>query len=82
MKHFFPLSYAAELTSTTMQPTTELVPESVPTGVAVQKSLPQVVPFWVISAIVVVAAIAISVTLFFLCRWNSRYSESGGAGGR
>lgn len=65
-----------ELNSTTMQPTTELVPESVPTGVAVQKSLPQVVPFWVISAIVVVAAIAISVTLFFLYRWNSRYSGS------
>ncbi|PFX20378.1 neurexin-3b-like [Stylophora pistillata] len=65
-----------ELTSTTTQPTTEQVPKPVPTGVPALKSLPQVVPFWVISAIVVVAAIAISVTLFFLYRWNSRYSGS------
>ena len=64
------------MTSTATQFTTELVPRPVPTGVQAQRSLPQVVPFWVISVLVGVAAIAILVTLFFLYRWNSRYSGS------
>lgn len=51
-------------------------PGPMPTGVQAQRSLPQVVPFWIISVLVVIAAIAILVTIFFLYRWNSRYSGS------
>lgn len=51
-------------------------PDLLPTGLQAQRSLPQVVPFWVISTLVVIAAIAILVTIFVLYRWNSRYSGS------
>lgn len=70
---FFLFSKEGLMTSTThVSPN----PGDMPTGVQAHRSLPQVVPFWVISILVIVAAIAILVTIFFLYRWNSRYSGS------
>ena len=70
------LSFQDDMTSSssTNEPTSD--PSFLPTGAQAHASLPQVVPFWVISVLVVVAAISILVTIFFLYRWNSRYSGS------
>lgn len=60
--------------SSTSTPTSHLGPD--PHGVQAQDSLPQVVPVWVIPVLVVASVIAILLTVFFLYRWNSRYSGS------
>lgn len=70
---FLILLFQDVVMSSTSEPTSD--PGHLPSAAQAQ-SLPQVVPFWVISVLVVAAAIAILVTIFFLYRWNSRYSGS------
>ncbi|XP_015757758.1 PREDICTED: neurexin-3-like isoform X2 [Acropora digitifera] len=60
--------------SSTSTPTSHPGPD--PRGVQAQDSLPQVVPVWVIPVLVLASVIAILLTVFFLYRWNSRYSGS------
>lgn len=60
--------------SSTSEPTSAPGPD--PADTQSYSSLPQVVPFWIISVLVVASVIAIVLTIFFLYRWNSRYSGS------
>ena len=60
--------------SSTSEPTSDS--DYPPTVAQAYLSLPQVVPFWVILLLVIAAAIAISFTVFFLYRWNTRYTGS------